>query len=348
MCDMNDLPGEVDRSIAAIIINYNGGEQILECLRSLDKQTLQPSCVVVVDNDSSDGSVAQIHSQFPEVRMIENGYNAGWGVGCNVGIEATSSRYIALINNDAYLDERCLEEMADAIELDPQYGACASKILLWDEPEKIEVAGLVIYPDGTGVGRGRLQSSELYAEREEVFCANDCCCLYRREMIDHIGLYDPDFFIYCDETDMGYRHQLAGWRCVYAPGALAYHAHSRSAGDYSDFKAYHVERNRIYLCIKYYPWTYLLASGFRAAYRYLMQVWLSCHGGGALAKYRESKSIWRGLGILIKAHWHALGKFPVMWRRRREFCKIRCRSNREFAGLFKRFGITARQAASYE
>jgi GT2 family glycosyltransferase len=337
-----------DGKVAVVIVNYNGGDQVLECIRSLQHQTYTNHQVIVVDNASADGSVPAIRTQYPEVTVIENDYNAGWGVACNVGIQAIGSEYVALLNNDAYLHERCLDEMVKAIELKPNYGSCASKILLWDEPDKIEVAGLLIYRDGLSVGRGRLKSAELYDAAEEVFCANDCCCLYRRVMLDDIGLYDPDFFIYADETDMGWRHQIAGWKCVYAPRAVAYHAHSRAAGSYSDFKAYHVERNRIYICLKYFPFWDLLASFGFSGYRYLYQVWLARKGRGSLSKYQEHASLWRGLRVLLRAHVDALKMAPVMLARRHSYRAIRRLSNQDIQDLFNRYGVSAREMAEYE
>lgn len=336
-----------DRSVAVIVINYNGGDALLRNLNSIRKQSYLPTEIVVVDNDSTDGSVEKAREQFPDVTFIENSYNAGWGVGCNAGIQATKSEFIALLNNDAYLDPLCIEKMVHAIRLRPDYGSCASKILLWDDPKTLEAAGVSIYRDGSSVGRGRLQPAEKYNEMEEVFCACDCCCLYRREMLDKIGLYDPDFFIYCDETDIGWRHQLAGWKCVYTPQAIAYHMHSRSAGSYSDFKAYHVERNRIFLCMKYFPPGAFIASMFFAAHRYMLQVRFSYRGQGALAEYRENNSLWQGFKILLKAHWEALKKAPRMLRRRREFMSIRRLSNRKLSDLFERYGVTAHNMAKY-
>ncbi len=337
-----------DQNVGAIIVNYNGGEPILECIRSLQRQTLNPAHIVVVDNQSTDGSLEKIRALFPDVTVIENGYNAGWGVGCNVGIKSIDTEYVALINNDAYLDTRCLEEMVRAIQSRPYYGSCASKIFLWDSPETIEVAGVVIYRDGSSIARGRLQPSERYNDVEEVFCASDCCSLYRRQLLLQIGLYDPDFFMYCDDTDIGWRLQLSEWKCVYTPKAMAYHAHSRSSGSYTDFKAYHVERNRLYLCFKYFPFPYLVAGVFFSGYRYLYQILKSRQGKGALAKYRKERSLFYGLKILMKAHWHAMKNAPTMIRRRREFHSMNHISRHKFAKLLHRYSGTASQFASYE
>ena len=337
-----------DGSVTVIVVNYDGGKRVLECLRSLEQQTYDNYHIVVVDNESVDGSLQNLRACFPDIEVIESGYNAGWGVAVNTGIEATRSEYIALLNNDVYLDKRCLEVMVETIQLKEEYGSCACKIIDWHEPSRMEDAGLIIYRDGSGVGRGTSEPAVTYQNIEEVFCANDCCCLYRRKMLNEIGLYDPDFFIYCDETDIGWRHQLAGWKCVYAPNAVAYHARSSAAGIYSDFKAYYFERNRIWITLKYFPFFMLISSFLFSFYRYVLQVWMMLKGRGFLARYNERSSIWRGLRILIKAHIDAIRMAPVMLGRRRAY-KVRCiLSNKEIGGLFKRFGMTSHEMAVYE
>lgn len=336
-------------SVVAVIPNYNGGELVLRCIESVLQQTHAPIELVVVDNASSDGSPEAIRQRFPGVRLIDMGYNSGWGRACNTGMAAADSEYILLLNNDAFMEPDCVAEMVRALGRDPRYGSCASRILLWDQPQTAEVCGLVIYRDGTSIGRGRLGPADRYMSEEEVFCANDCCCLYRRTMIEDIGDYDPDFFMYCDETEMGWRHQIAGWKCIYTPRAVAYHAHSRAAGSYSPFKAYHVERNRIYLCLKCFPVPDLLLSFAFSAYRYLYQWYLSSTTGrGALAHYRAQHSLAAGLWILLRAHGAALRKAPVMWRRRRQLMRRRRVNLRDIHGLFARHGLAAREVAGYE
>ena len=340
---------ETARKVLVVVPNYNGAKTLEACLNSVLGQTYQPLETVVVDNASTDGSDKLVREKFPKVRLIQSGYNAGWGVACNTGMQAAQSEYIVLLNNDAYMEKNCIEEMVKAVNLDPRYGSVASRILLWNEPEKTEVCGLVIYPDGSSCGRGRLGPADRYMEIEEVFCANDCCNLYRRSMIDEIDGYDPDFFIYCDETDMGWRHQMAGWKCIYAPQAVAYHAHSQAAGSYSAFKAYHVERNRIFLCFKYLPMPMLIMSFVYSAWRYFYQFYLSTvEKKGALAHYRKHSSLWAGLGILLKAHLDAFLKLPVMWARRRMIFARRKISDADIRALFRRFGISTRQMAGYE
>ena len=120
------------------------------------------------------------------------------------------------------------------------------------------------------------------------------------------------------------------------------------AGSYSDFKAYHVERNRIFLCLKYFPVWRLAASFFVAAYRYGYQIWLARTGRGTLGRDREDYSMLQGARPLVRAHWDAFGMAPVMLRRRREYRAIRRLSNKEVDRLFERYGIPTRELARYE
>ncbi len=337
------------QKVLVVIPNYNGAERIEACLQSVCAQTYPSIEVVVVDNASQDGSERLIQKKFPQIRLIQSGYNSGWGLACNTGMHAAESDYIVLLNNDAYMEKNCVKEMVKAIEQNPRYGACASRILLWHEPEKAEVCGLVIYPDGSSCGRGRLGPAGRYLKSEEVFGASGCCNLYRRSMIAEVGDFDPDFFIYCDDTDISWRQQLAGWKCVYAPEAVAYHEHSLAAGSYSPFKAYHVERNRIFIAFKCFPWPFLVGSLFWSVWRYSYQCYLAwAEKKGALAHFQENHSLLSGLWLLIKAHLDAYRKLPVMWRRRREILGRKKISDGEVFGLFRRFGISTRQMAGYE
>lgn len=336
-------------SVAVIIPNYNGAKFLKKCLTSVFEQTFLCAEVLVVDNASTDNSLALLKAEFPQVKVIQSGYNAGWGIACNLGIRNSTSEFLLMLNNDAYLEKNCVEEMVKAIQAHPRYGACASRILLWDDPSLTEVSGLVIFRDGSSCGRGRLKPADTYMRAEEVFCANDCCALFRREMFDEIGEYDPDFFIYCDETDIGWRQHYAGWKCIYTPHAVAYHAHSLSAGSYSAFKAFHVERNRIFLCFKYFPLPDLLLSFFFSMYRYGLQFYLSqTSKRGALAHYRKNNSLFSGLIILLKAHLAAFLKLPVMWKRRQAVLKKSKLTYAGYQALYKKYGISARAMASYE
>ncbi len=342
------MAGNFGNRVLAVVVNYNGGRAVARCLQSLLDQTYSDLEIVVVDNASTDGSEAAIVKEFPSVRLIRNQSNSGWGNACNMGLEKGESHYVALVNNDAWLDRDCISEMVAAIQKRPEYGSCASKILTADGA-KIEACGLNIVLDGSSCGRGRLLPTDRLDEEKEVFCANDCCCLYKRTMLDEIGGYDPDFFIYCDETDMGYRHQMAGWKCIYSPSALAFHSHSLAAGSYSPFKAFYVERNRLLLLWKHFPVSMIPGAFWHAFQRFLLQVWLSERNKkGALAHFRKEHSLLNGLSILMRAHLSALMLLPRMLKRRKAAARIRRMPTQEFRQLFRRFGISTLEMARYE
>jgi GT2 family glycosyltransferase len=330
------------------VVNFNGEEDILSCLNSIFNQTYKNYEVLVVDNDSKDNSLSLIKENFKNVKIIETGYNAGWGVGCNIGIEESKGEFISMINNDATLDEKCLDEMVKIISSNQKYGSCACKILLSEDEERIEVVGLSIYKDGMAISRGRNENKNNYLLSEEVFCASDCVCLYRRVMLDEIGLYDKDFFMYANDSDIGWRQQLYGWKCIYNPEAIAYHKHSKSAGSYSDLKVFYVERNHLFVALKYFPFFDFILSFYYTFYRYLIQLILVKRNKGALSKYKQESSLFHGLLILIKAYFGFLKALPLMYKKRKYYFR-NCKISREiFRRIFDNYGVSAIKIASYE
>jgi len=334
--------------ISVVVLNWNGKEVVEKCLQSLQGQTYQPLEIIVVDNASTDDSMDLVRKKFLNVKLILNERNLGFGGGNNVGIRASQGRYIMMLNNDTRLDSKCIEELKRSIEKDDRYGACASKILLEYEDNLIDAAGIVVCPDGLSIGRGRLEKGDRYDEEVEVFFASDCACLYRREMLEDIGLYDEDFFAYADETDMGWRAQLAGWKCIYNPKAIVYHFHSASTGTYSPFKAFLVERNRIWVAIKSFPFPLLVFGQFYTFWRYLLQAYGAFAGRGAAGRFTSDFSKIELVKILIKVYLSLWKQLPLMLRKRRVIQKKRRISNREVFKLIRQFGISAKEIALRE
>jgi GT2 family glycosyltransferase len=334
--------------ISVVILNWNGNQVIETCLHSLEKQTYRPIEIIVVDNASTDGSVDIVRQTFPRANVIVNDRNLGFGGGNNVGIRAARGRYIMMLNNDTRLDSACIEELKTSIEKDAAYGACASKILLEFEDNLIDAAGIVVCPDGLSIGRGRLEKGDRYDEEAEVFFASDCACLYRREMLEDIGLYDEDFFAYADETDMGWRAQLAGWKCIYCPKAVVYHFHSASAGNYSPFKAFLVERNRIWVGIKSFPVSALIWGQAYTFWRYVLQAYGAFAGKGAAGRFTSDFSKWELVKILLKVYLSIGKQWSLMLEKRKTIQKKKRISNREFYRILKRFGISAKEIALRE
>lgn len=331
--------------VSVILVNWNGREYLGECLGSLRSQTFTDFEVVLVDNGSTDGSVEYIGSYFPEFsRIIRNEENRGFARGNNQGIRVARGKYIALLNNDARADSHWLEELVKAGEEDPLTGMLASKVYLQGRGRVIDNVGHLIYRDGLNRGRGRLEVDQgQYDGKEEVLFPSGCAALYRLQMLDEIGLFDEDFFAYGDDTDIGLRGRLAGWRCLYVPQAVVYHRYSQSSGPYSPLKAFLAERNRVWIAVKYFPLSMLLKSPFYTLLRFLLQGYGALVGRGAAGKFSQEYSPFSLLKILLRAYVSASQGLPKMWRKRKEIRKLTKVSQKEIYSWFNQFGISARE-----
>jgi GT2 family glycosyltransferase len=320
-----------------------------DCLDSLRGQTFRDFECILIDNASTDESVEFVRKHYPEVRIIQNQKNLGYGGGNNVGITASSGKYIALLNNDTKADANWLQRLVEAIEEDEKIGMCASKILNYYNPETIDNTGLLLYKDGIARGRGRLEKDVgQYASSEEVFFPSGCAGLYKREMLDGIGLFDEDFFLYLDDVDIGMRGRLAGWKCIYVPDAVVYHKYSATTEPYSSLKAYLVERNRIWIVMKYFPLRMMIVSLFYTLLRYVLQGYGALRKKGASSHLVRSESVFTILGIILKAYISALYKSGRMLRKRRQVMSIKKVTNREISQWFRVFGMGAKEIALKE
>lgn len=332
--------------VSVIIVNYNGSHLLKECLDSLRKQTYTDFETIVVDNASTDGSVDLVKNHYPEVHVLVNEINLGYGEGNNMGIMYSKGKYVVLLNNDTKVHSRWLEELIKVAEQDTTIGMCASKILNYDNPEIIDNTGLLMYPDGLARGRGRLEKDRgQYDTLEEVFIPSGCAALYRKEMLEEIGLFDEDFFLYLDDVDIGLRARLAGWKCIYVPEAIVYHRYSATTEPYSLLKAYLVERNRIWIVIKYFPLRMLLMSPLYTFLRYLFQVYGALAGKGAVNKFTKSESIFNAIKIVLKAYLSAFRMSGKMLRKRRDIGRFKRVNNSEFYEWFKHYRISIRELA---
>ncbi|MCK5236968.1 MAG: glycosyltransferase family 2 protein [Deltaproteobacteria bacterium] len=332
--------------ISIVIVNYDGKELLRECLGTVFAEKKVSFEVIVVDNGSSDGSVEFLHEKYPDVKVVENKHNTGFAPANNQAILMARGKYILTLNNDTELAEGFIKEISTAAELsEDDVGMWAPKILSIFDKETIDsVGGLLLYPDGIGRGRGRMEKDTgQFNEVEEVLLPSACAALYRKTMLDHIGLFDEDFFAYCEDTDLGLRARSYGWRCFSVPSAVVYHHYSATGGRYSSLKAYLVERNRAWVAVKNLPLTLLLKSPFYTLYRYLLQL-LSVFGGrgsaGGLMKEAGGVSLalvlLRSYASIIRGFFGALGK-------RRKIMKERKISSRDFAGLLSRFTLSAKE-----
>lgn len=307
--------------ISIVVLNYNGRRYLDDCLSSLAAQTFRDFEVIVVDNASKDGSVEHIKANFPWVRLVINKENLGFAGGTNSGIRAAQGELILTFNNDARADSRLLEQlqkpMSDPNMAELKVGVCAAKILLADG--RINSTGICLSRSGAAWDRGMFEPDlGQYDAEEEVFGTCAGAALYRKEMLDEIGLFDEDFFLYMEDVDLAFRARLAGWRCVYVPKAVVYHHHGGTAGSGSDLSVYYVNRNVIWYVVKDFPLGILLTSLPLILARNLATI---------------PYYVLRGQGrVILKSKLDALKGVPGMIRKRRQV--LRVTPDDEIARLF--------------
>ncbi len=333
-----------------VIVNWNGRHLLGECLDSLLAKHMDGLEIIFVDNGSHDGSVEYVREWYRDVRVINLSKNIGFAGGNNAGIRTASGKYVALLNNDTRVDRDWLTNLLATAESGPSaIGMWASKILSYDKPDTFDNVGLLLYPDGLARGKGRLETDQgQYDQLGEALFPSGCAGLYRRDMLDQIGLFDEEFFAYADDVDLGLRGRLAGWGCVYVPTARVYHKYSSSTSAYSPLKAFLVERNRIWVLLKYYPVEMILISPWVTGARLLLHLYGALRGKGASARFSEQSSIWHAITVLIKAWYAALEAFPNIYKQRRAFARLKRVGRFELYRLFCAFRMSAREIALKE
>lgn len=333
------------KSISVVVVNWNRKEMLRECLTSLESQTYTDFEVVVVDNSSIDGSVHMVLTEFIETgklncKIIENQENRGFCEANNQGFAASRSDFVALLNNDAAVHPEWLGSLLSVFD-DPRVGMAASKILVYEDRTKIDKVGHLIYFDGQNRGRG---SGEIdrgqYDQIEEVAWPDGCAAMYRRELLDEVGGFDEDFFAYADDADLGLRGRIAGWNCLYVPHAVVYHRRGTTLGVASTGRLVLIERNRILLAVKLFPWSLLWLNGYYYALRLLSGAWAAVRGKGETVKYAGTSGKFRMAWAMLKGDLKALPLLPRMFARRREIDKFRKLTPSETRQLLLRFRIS--------
>lgn len=278
-------------------------------------------------------------------RVIDSDRNLGFGAAVNAAFRSSRAPFLATLNDDAVASPGWIEVLLAAIEARPEAGMCASQVCLAGEG-RLDSAGMLICGDGSTKQRGHQEAPERYDRPEEVLFPSGCAALYRGAMLEQIGLFDEDFFLYCEDSDLGLRGRWAGWKCLYAPQAVVEHRYSHTAGRASPLKAYYVERNRLFLVAKNFPASRLALAPLYALARYFWHALSMLDGRGSAARFRrENKTPLELLFIVLRAHCALLFRARSLWRRRREIQTHARISSREFCRLLDAHSISPRQVA---
>jgi GT2 family glycosyltransferase len=333
--------------VSAVVVNWNGGEMLLDSLASLFDQTWRDLEVILVDNGSTDGSADEAKRRFGDrLVLVRNARNEGFARGNNIGFAKAKGDWIFLLNSDAFCDAQVIETLMRFVADKPDVGQLACRVVRADQPNFFDSVGLLLYPDGVCRSRGWQEKDQGQYDRvEEVLAPHGCACALRKTMLDQIGGFDEDFFCYFEDLDLGVRGQLAGWKCWYVPETRVRHKKSATAGNYSVFKAYHVERNRLYCLWKWMPRFLVFASPLFTMNRYAMQAYAAYTHQGLSSDFVKEYSVPRLIVLLVQARLAALGRLPRMLGKRRRIREMRTISVRDWYGLISRFKLDAIELA---
>ena len=294
----------VPASVAVIIVNFNSGALLAECLRHLQAQTRRPERVIVVDNASQDGSADRSAAEYPGVALVRMAQNIGFAAANNLAArQAGEVEWLALLNPDAFPEPEWLERLLQAGSAYPDCASFGSRMVDASDPHRLDGTGDIYHVSGLAWRRdhGRPASSG-GREAGEIFAPCAAAALYRRAVFCEIGGFDEDYFCYFEDVDVGFRLQLRGHRCRYAPDAVVRHVGSALTGRRSAFSVYHGHRNLVWTWCKNMPgplfWRYLPQH---LLLNLIDVVWFVLRGQGR---------------VILRAKWDALRGLPRCWRKR--------------------------------
>lgn len=330
---MNSSFGGVLPKVAVIIVNWNGEKFLDHCLSALSQQTVAPHEVILVDNASSDTSLA-IASHFPFVKLLPQTENLGFARGNNLAIKHVSneSEWIALLNPDAFADRCWLESLLDAAIKYKDFDVFGSKLTSATNPNVLDGVGDAYHFSGLHWRKGHgVLDARVIENPSEIFCPCAAAAIYRLSSVIDVGGFDDDYFCYVEDVDLGFRLRLAGYRCLYVPTSIVQHVGSgTTGGKHSNFSVYHGHRNLVWTYIKDMPgilfWFFLPVHLFLNLVTVIYFV-ISGHGN-----------------VVLRSKWDAIKGIPSAWQKRRVIQSRRKSSVRDIWRLLDKRIIPMRRA----
>jgi GT2 family glycosyltransferase len=258
---MTDRRPDIAARFSVIIPNWNGRHHLEECLNSLASQTFRDFDTVLVDNASTDGSVLFVREHFPDVKIVSLHENTGFAGGVNAGIRASNGEYVVLLNNDTAVESGWLMHLNLAVSENPDIWLFASMLVNYYDRTLVDSAGDALDLCLGPYKIGEREPLQRHLSRRFIFgaCGGGGC--YKRELFGRIGLFDEDFFAYFEDTDLSFRANWSGFRCLSVPDAVIFH----KVGGTSDAGQANRDRfdimrrrNYIFLILKNYPLEFLI------------------------------------------------------------------------------------------
>ena len=266
--------------------------------------------VVVVDNASTDGSLAEIEASFgsnPLITIVENSENLGHSEGCNIGARMTKGQYIVFVDSDIEFEEKnWLWELVNVMENDKKVGLAQAKIVLSENKHCLDYVCVAV--DALGTWAANYGSKEeMHKEKFEILAASSGCCIARRDVFDQVGGFDADYFIYDDDTDLSLRTRLLGYRVMFVPSAVVIHRGGLLRG-VSGMMLYYSSKNRLNTVLKNYElrnvwWRFSVLTFF---------TFIVSAGFFAVKKHDEAKATLKGVI-------NPIATLPKIWKKRLVF-----------------------------
>jgi GT2 family glycosyltransferase len=314
--------------ISIIIVNWNGEKWLKKCLDSLLAQTYKNFEIIFVDNASEDGSVKLVKTNYPDVIVVESDENLGFAGGNNLGFMHAKGEYILLLNNDTWAEEDYLEKFIEAFHRIPNLGCAQSKIVLMNNPEKLDVCGS-FWTDSSFLyhyGYGQNKNDPRFNKILPFFSNKGAAMLIRRSVLEEVGFFDQDFWCYYEETDLCHRIWIAGYECWYYPSAAVYHAMGGTLGMLDNsYLQYHNFKNKLLSFTKNFEISSLLR---------VLPIFLLLNGGLSLLWLIQGK--WQHFFSFYKALYWNVTHINGTLKKRGEVQFLRKKSDREIAKRTKR------------
>nr|MDA8219853.1 glycosyltransferase family 2 protein [Dehalococcoidales bacterium] len=196
---------KTDVQVSVIVVNYNGRPHIGQCLHSLLADRRQDREIILVDNASTDGSADYVEQAFPQVRLIRNERNEGFGQANNLAAGVANGNYLAFLNPDTVVEPNWLDPLIATLEANPQAGLATSQVLLLSDPKVVNTCGSEVHQTGLTLCRGMGEPRDAFPLIEEVDAVSGAAFAMPRYLFWALGGFDPDFFLYMEDTDLSWR-----------------------------------------------------------------------------------------------------------------------------------------------
>ena len=291
-----------------VILNNNRGEDTLACLASLSQSDYKNIKIILLDNASTDGSVQAVRNEYADVQIVPIRENLGYSGNNNVGIQAALNQcadWVLVLNDDTSLDPSCLSLLMQAGGSDSKIGIVGPMVYHFDEPNVIQSAGGILgkYWQSFHLGQNELDKGDFNTPLQ-VEWISGCAILVRRAVIEQVGMLDPNYFLYWEDTEWCIRANRAGWKIVHVPQAKLWHKGVQRDYQPKPYVTYYVTRNHLFTLAKHNAplivWVYTIAQIIKT-----LASWSLKPRWGFKREHRDA--MWRGM---LDFFHHRYGPMP--------------------------------------